>query len=72
MKQGVCVPWVAEVFALERGSTPLTFAGCEAPPRGQTLKVRFSGVVGAEQLSEIGWGKPHVLCGLAIGILWRF
>lgn len=40
--QGVCVPW----------ALPYPFAGSEAPPGGQALQVRFSGVVSARPLAD--------------------
>jgi len=33
---------------------PYPFTGSEAPPGGQALRVRFSGVVSANPLNEIG------------------
>lgn len=53
--QEACVPWVAECICFGAGAgQPRPFTGSEAPLGGQTLRGRFSGVVSAETLYEIG------------------
>lgn len=42
--QAVGVPWVAEAIALEKSRATTSLHRVRAPPRGQAMRVRFSGV----------------------------
>jgi hypothetical protein len=53
--QGVCVPLVAgRIYFVAGAGQPHPFTGSRAPPGGRAMRVRFSGVVSAESLGEIG------------------
>lgn len=48
--QGASVPWVAGRICFgERAGQPHPITGSEAPPGGQALRVRFSGVVSTKR-----------------------